>query len=169
VSLTSGETNIYLDAFAAAETEHATIYQDEDGNPTVAVVAPSADEFGSDLSCVDDLDELMVEVSGPTALVQALVRRLSTPRGALYDSPDYGLDLREYLHKAQTLVDLDGIPGAVRAELKKEERLVGDVECRIVSFVDSALVLSIACVAASGPFTFTVTVTAAAVLLKEAT
>lgn len=55
-------------------------------------------DYGTDLSCVVDLDAGLAEVTGNTLLAQALARRLITPRGGLLDDPNYGYDLTQFLN-----------------------------------------------------------------------
>jgi phage baseplate assembly protein W len=123
-------------------------------------------DFGSDFDCTDDLTAEMREVSGPMALAQNVYRRLSTPRGMVIDAPDYGRDLRDYLHKGLTPTEQTSIPGEVRAEVLKEQR-IENADVRVTSFADEAMTLAIRCESAEGPFSLTLDVTAAAVVLAE--
>lgn len=79
--------------------------------------------YGSDLSCVTDLDPAMVETSGLHMLAQALCRRLITPRGTLIDDFNYGFDLRQFLGDDVGPADLARIASGVDAELLKDERV----------------------------------------------
>jgi hypothetical protein len=55
-------------------------------------------DFGSDFSCTTDLTPTLAVVSGLDCLAEALVRRLGSRRGSLFYDPDYGTDLRQFLH-----------------------------------------------------------------------
>ncbi len=123
-------------------------------------------DLGYDLDCTDDLTLEMREVSGPVALAQNVHRRLSTPRGMVIDAPDYGKDLREYLHRGLTATERAAIPGEVRAEVLKEER-ISSATVRVVAFSHEEMELEIFCESAEGPFSLTLNVTAAAVTLGE--
>lgn len=88
--------------------------------------------WGSDLSCSTDLTETMEEVGGLTTrvLAEAIVRRLTTPRGTLPDVRgvdlrdwNYGLDLPSYLNRGVTTRDLVNLASNIRAELTKDERI----------------------------------------------
>jgi len=79
--------------------------------------------LGSDLSCVGDLDLTGREVSEKLCLVQALARRLITPRGRLIDDPNYGYDLSQWLGSDIGPVDIAQIQHLTRAEVMKDERL----------------------------------------------
>lgn len=77
--------------------------------------------LGTDFSCVDDLDANLSSVSGRKCLAQAVARRLTTPTGGLFYAPDYGDDIRRYLHTngpAETRV-----AAAVQGEAEKDERV----------------------------------------------
>lgn len=93
--------------------------------------------FGSDMSCVDDLTEDMAEVDGSTtrALAEALIRRIGTPRGSVLDAPDYGIDLRSYLHRGSTQSELLGLAGDVSNEWRKDDRVERvEVEISVIEF-----------------------------------
>ena len=125
-------------------------------------------DFGEDLSCMNDLDEAMAEVSGITVLAQAIYRRLYTPRGALWQDPDYGLDLRNYLSKGLTQDVIRGIPGDVQGEILKDQR-VETATVTILSYGTFTLSIAIACETGAGPFTLVLDATQAAVVLAAIT
>lgn len=116
----------------------------------------SADAFGRDLSCLDDVDETAREVEGDEALAQAWARRLDTPRGSLdEDDPDYGTDCRSFLHRKMEAAEIASIPGQIRSELLKDERTL-DVTVRLISFeADTLLECELDGFTAEGPFRFT--------------
>lgn len=58
-------------------------------------------------------------------LAQAVVMRLDTKKGTLWTAPDYGLSLADYVEQGITADALARIPGDVRAELEKDERIEG--------------------------------------------
>jgi phage baseplate assembly protein W len=122
--------------------------------------------FGVDLDCADDLDPMMSLVDGLRVVAQAVYRRLSTPRGMVIDAPDYGFDLRSLLHKGMTPAERAAIPGLVRAEVLKDQR-IQRAEVQLTEVAPDALKLSIRCFTAEGPFRMTLHVNAAAILLTE--
>lgn len=81
--------------------------------------------FGRDLLCIFDLDPLLGEVdpNDPRAIVQAVIRRYITPRGALIDDPDYGLDIRAHCNRGITQRDLRALAGAMQGEAQKDDRV----------------------------------------------
>lgn len=126
--------------------------------------------YGSDVSCVSDVDAGVVELSGsdPLVVAQALVRRLDTPRGSLPDDPSYGISLRSYLSAGTTTTDIQRLAGVIRNELVKDDR----VESLSVTVTPSttgdalAVLLSITPADSGIPFTMTLAVTSGAVLLE---
>lgn len=121
-------------------------------------------DFGVDLSCVDDLDPAMAEVSGIEVLRQAIARRLMTPRGALWQDPNYGLDLRGYISKATDGAVLASLPGQVRLEILKDERIdSATVQVQRVTLFE--IDMSVSCTCGLGPFSLALSVSEAAVRL----
>jgi len=125
-------------------------------------------DFGHDLSCADDLEDDMAEVDGPTIVAQAIYRRLYTPRGALWQDPDYGLDLRDYLSRRMTSAEIAAIPGEVVKEIQKDER-IASARVRIVSQTAETLELWIGVDGGVGPFSLVISATQAAVTLVSVT
>lgn len=91
--------------------------------------APEASGYGSDLSCLDDLDEDMTDLApdDPLAIAQAAYRRITTPRGTLEDDPDYGIDVVEDLSKASSEEERRSLAGRIRSEISKDERVASVV------------------------------------------
>lgn len=116
-----------------------------------------------DIACTDGCDELFSETSGVAELGQAVYRRLTTPRGRLIDDADYGFDVRELLHAGLTPDYQSRISSIIRAEVLKDERVVS---CDVTStYTDAVLVVSMSCGTADGPFSLTVDISEASVLL----
>lgn len=129
--------------------------------------APAA--LGHDLSCVMDLDPLMVEVDGRLGLAQSIARRLITPRGGLIDDPNYGFDLRVFLNG-----DTDGskrtiaiMAQGIEAECLKDERV--QRATATVTFVAGTLTVGINLVDGQGPFSLVLAISSVtASILKVA-
>lgn len=77
--------------------------------------------FGSDLSCFDDITPNLAFTSEQTALAQAIGRRLITPRGSLWEDQDYGTDVRQWLQAPSPTAAR--IAAAVETEVLKEPRV----------------------------------------------
>jgi hypothetical protein len=78
--------------------------------------------YGRDLSCVLDLTHDVAEVDpmSPTAIGQAVFRRLMTARGNLPDDPDYGIDVRGMLNRGIPVQKLRDLAGQIRTEITKD-------------------------------------------------
>lgn len=114
-------------------------------------------DFGSDLDLAEDMAATGRRVSGNTLVGQAIFRRLTTPRGMLIDDRDYGFDVRSLLSRAQTATQLAAIPGLVRSEVLKDER-VATCSVAITERTMFALTLFVAVETSEGPFDLTITV-----------
>ena len=79
------------------------------------------DPLGSDIACVDDIDESMSLVSGNRALAESTARRISTPRTGLFYDPEYGVDLRG---KLSAIVRPAILTRIVESEALKDERML---------------------------------------------
>jgi hypothetical protein len=122
-------------------------------------------DFGTDISCTDDINPNFAIVEGNIALAQAAQRRLSTPRGRLYRYPNYGYDLR---HRISVEEDLDTTARNIEDELLKDER-ISDVVAS-VTFVDDdetalstgkpigTMLIGVTMFASSGPFSLVLSV-----------
>lgn len=126
------------------------------------------DDFGADLDCADDFTPLFDELDtkDPKLVAQAVYRRLTTPRGGLIDDPDYGFDVRTLLHKPLSATYQAAIPGLIRAEVMKDDR-VATCTVTLSNVTPLGFDVAVACTTARGPFSLTFSVADAAVRLKE--
>jgi phage baseplate assembly protein W len=107
-------------------------------------------DLGIDLVSSPDLDFRLV--TGERALAEALLRRLSTPRGGLFSEPAYGYDLRMLLNEAMSEVELARAQMAIEAEIQKDER-VTSVDTRLdFDAQRERLRLTAAVTTSDGPF-----------------
>jgi len=117
-------------------------------------------DFGSDFSAITDIDAPLTVVDGTLGLGQALLRRITTPRGALWYAPDYGIDVRAYIN---TTTDPRVIEQAIESELLNEER-IDDVTATLTVVSGSQLTdgqswsIALAVETDEGPFAFTLTI-----------
>lgn len=109
-----------------------------------------ATDYGTDLSCVADLDPNGTAVSGRLLLGQALARRLSTPRGRLLEDANYGFDLRQFLDSDLAPVDYAAIRTGVEAECLKDERILSAQAT--VTLTNNVLLVSVVLQDGTGPF-----------------
>lgn len=128
--------------------------------------------YGQDLDCTTDIDENLLEVdpSSKTAVAQALLRRLSCPRGRLPDDPDYGFDLRGMLSRGTDTNVLRDLAGQIKAEVLKDDRVDGADVTTTYSAQTVTLEVTIWIAAVDprlGTFALTLAVTDGELLLKE--
>jgi len=76
--------------------------------------------YGSDFSCVTDIDFDMSTISGRQGLAQASARRLGTPNRGLFYDGDYGFSV---LNLANSPVLPQLISTGIQDELPKDERV----------------------------------------------
>ena len=129
--------------------------------------------FGTDLATVMasdgsiDLDPGMAEVSGRAALVQRCMRRVTTPRGSVIDSPNDCVDIRGFIRAGV----LASTPTNIQIQLQKEfakEQGVTNVAVGVTYTTQTAtLRIAINLTSSYGPLslTFILTATTAKVLV----
>ena len=79
---------------------------------------------GGDLFCVDDIDAALTWETDPRVLIeQSVLRRLTTPRGGLFYSRDYGLNVRAWLNAGFTPAMVSGLSSAIKNECEKDDRV----------------------------------------------
>jgi phage baseplate assembly protein W len=104
-----------------------------------------------------DLSVDFLNVSGRTALAQALFRRWTTDRGTLIDDPNYGTNLSDYINDDLGPGDVAKIRAAAESEALKDERVL-DITSIGELTQEGVLNLTFTIVDAAGPFTLTVAV-----------
>lgn len=115
--------------------------------------------YGLDVSASPDLDPMLRLQGGPRVLAEAIVRRLSTPRGGLWYAPDYGFDVRELLGEGFTPAALFRAQSSIEAEVEKDAR-VQSARVTLTTPAPDKLRISIRIVAADAPFDLVVGVDA---------
>jgi hypothetical protein len=113
-------------------------------------------DYGTDLSCVFDLDPMGAMVTGRTLLSQALIRRISTPRGRLLDDPNYGFDVTDALGDDVTAADVAQIGSGMDSEFLKDERVVSSVT--VVTFARGILNTTSTITDGTGPFSLVLSI-----------
>ena len=127
--------------------------------------------WGVDLSCITDIDDRATEVraDSPTAIGQAVARRLITPRGMIADDLAYGFDVRGLCNTGVPAGKLAQMSSDIAAEARKDER-VSSVDCKCsYAYATRALrvELRILPVNALTDFTFVFSVVDGAVLVER--
>lgn len=80
--------------------------------------------YGTDIGCGPaGIDERFSLVEGRQALIEAIARRLETPRGGLFDDPTYGLGVTAWVGKRADRAQLFAWGQALAAEARKDDRV----------------------------------------------
>jgi len=90
--------------------------------------------YGADLSCPGRLSTARL-VGGRTLLAEAMLRRLTTPRGTLHGGAEesaYGIDLAAYVGAVNAAVAAAALPAIIEGELLKDDR-IASVRVRLTS------------------------------------
>lgn len=127
----------------------------------------SLPDFGTTLSCVFDLDPMGATVSGLRTLSEAIVRRLTTPRGRLLTDPNYGYDLQGELNDDVTPQQAAAIGANVDHEVQKDQRVATSSTTATLN-PDGSLNVSISVQSAAGPFTLVLSVSQVTVAIIQA-
>jgi hypothetical protein len=115
-----------------------------------------------DVHGLGDFLPTMPAVAGREALVQRLVRRLTTPRGRFIFWPNFGWDVREaLLSKAQPSV----VATNVQLECEKDEQVESCV-AEVTRDAAGNNFLKVTVTDADGPFEFTMTISQAGQFLN---
>lgn len=82
--------------------------------------------YGSDLYCDGDATDDFRELPGsdPLLVVQAILRRVTTPRGTLLDDSGYGEDVARMLHQGMTPADKKASADMLSAEVLEDDRVL---------------------------------------------
>ncbi len=128
-------------------------------------------DFGVDIACAVDLGARFARVTGLTNLGNAVVRRLSTPHGALAafdpDAADYGLDVRGLIGENYTPGVIRSWQTAIANEIAKDERLTSASVSITPGVADASATITILATLADGktPFQLIIGVTSLTVAL----
>jgi hypothetical protein len=119
-------------------------------------------DFGRDLAGTITLSTART-VAGQELYVNAMVRRITTPRGKLYFHRNYGIDVRQLLGQGTAPGDLRKHAADIVAEIENDPRtLRSTVAAQITESKDSdgtsTLAISVSGYSTRGPFDFVVTV-----------
>lgn len=126
-------------------------------------------DFGQDLNFLDDLDPSLGLLGGTDNLGQALIHRLSTPRGGLFYDANYGTDLRAYVNESISAATLARARADVQAECAKDERVLACTASTSFDATTKTLLVQVAVQTAAGPFALVLAVTSVSVALLSAT
>ncbi len=123
-------------------------------------------DFGTELSCTNDVASDSRVVTGFRVVAEAVLRRWTTPRGRLIGYPNYGYDITQYINDDMDRRQVQGMIAGMQAEALKDERVTG---CVISATLDDSGLLTFesSISTAQGPFVFTIAADAVTVKLLE--
>jgi hypothetical protein len=124
-------------------------------------------DFGTTLSCIFDLDSMGATVSGLTALSQALVRRITTPRGRLLTDPNYGYDVTGELNDDVTTAQAGSIGSNMDQEFMKDQRVLSSSTIATLN-PDGTLDTTTSIATALGPFSLVLSISQVTVSIIQA-
>lgn len=125
--------------------------------------------FGRDTSCTTSLRTGRF-ATGPRLVAEAAYRRLTTPRGTLRggeEEANFGIDLMERIGSVSAKSDAASLPGEIKSELKKDER-IDTMTVTVLQTKDGPDVsfdITIDAQTAEGPFTLQVAASALSIEL----
>lgn len=127
--------------------------------------------WGRDLICVSDCTDTFAELGpyDPRIIMHAIARRYQTPRGTLLDDPEYGLDLRGFLHKGLAQKDLRQLQTQALGEANKDQRIERSATQLSLSLVRGVMAVALRVTPRDprgNPFPFVVRIDAAAAAVE---
>lgn len=123
-------------------------------------------DFGSDISFAPDMSTNLALVSADQVVAEAILRRLSTPRGWFSWDPSYGLDLRMMLNASMTDETVALWRREIANECEKDERVLSANVS--ISRIGNALTVGIELTTSNGPLSLVLGVSAVTVSLLQA-
>lgn len=78
-------------------------------------------DYGTDISCYDDADELLTTVSGIEVFRQWCYRAVTTRRGTVPDAPDMFLDIGEELQGVTDDAQIALLQATISNEIESDE------------------------------------------------
>jgi hypothetical protein len=123
-------------------------------------------DYGVDLSCTDDLDPLLLDVTGTELMNQVALHRWMGRTGSLLSNPiDNTIDVRDFVSSGITPADLPRIRGQCASALTGDQRIYSATVSASFDPKLNVLTLNGVGVGANGPFNLTVAVTSVTVEL----
>lgn len=129
-----------------------------------------ATDFGTDISCMPDLDPMGSLKQGSYVLAEAIARRLITQRGTLIDDPNYGTDVRGWVNDvASSGASLAQLKGAIERECRQDERVQSADAELYFDAPSSTLSVTLSLITSAGPFKFVLGITSVTVQVLQTT
>ena len=113
-------------------------------------------DFGFDVLTIGgELTPDLRIVSGPIVVLDALMRRFSTPHNSWDLDRDYGCNLSQWVN--ETGIDIGQMKARIEAECRKDERVLS-AQAAITEGADGEYTVEVGIRSALGPFAFTVAI-----------
>lgn len=113
-------------------------------------------DYGTDISLLFDMDPMGMLVTGRTLLTQALIRRISTPRGRLLSNANYGYDVVGEVNDDIDPTSVPTIASNMDQEFMKDERVVSSTTT--ATLTNGVLYTSTTIVDGDGPFSLVLSI-----------
>lgn len=111
-------------------------------------------DYGTDITGLGDVTSGLSEIEGRRVLIEAIGRRLITPRGSLFYDASYGFDVRQFL--SGTFPGAGQIASGVLEQVEADERVLSaDADVRMIG---QTLAIHVSIVDGGGPFDLTLAV-----------
>jgi len=126
-------------------------------------------DFGTDISTFKDgdLDPYFELIAGPRVVAEAVLRRWTTPTGALFYDPSFGIDVRGLLSAGTSSQSLFALRAALVAQAEEDDRVLSaDVEVELNAPARTLLIRA-QIRTAEGPFAMVVSIDHVSVELLE--
>ncbi len=117
-------------------------------------------DFGTAISCVNDIASDGRMVTGFRVVAEAIARRWITPRGRLVAYPNYGFDLTQYINADMSAKDIAALRAAAAAEAEKEETVDRCVVAAVLDTLTGVMTITAKVDTTKGPFTLVVAASA---------
>ncbi len=115
------------------------------------ITDPTTD-LGTDIALISDLAPVWGLATSEANYLNALLRRLTTPRGGLFYDPDYGFDVPSYLNAAIAQTDFARIRAGIAAELRKDPRTLTVSVDAVFTFATKTMQITVQLTTDVGPF-----------------
>lgn len=110
-------------------------------------------DYGTDISCIPDLDPTGAVITGNGVLAESILRRLVTQRGTLIDSLNYGTDVRGWVNEVASSGEaIARVKTVIERECRQDERVFSADAQVWYDQPSSSMGISITLATANGPF-----------------
>lgn len=124
----------------------------------LAGIPNSGPAFGSDIDMFDDLPLRFNLARGWRNLANAILRRLTTPRGSLPYAPEYGFDVRSLLNGSANDATIPTLQQEIAREVEKDPRVATCAATLVYTASSNSLQIQLRLATTAGPWRLVVAV-----------